>query len=75
MRSLQLEPSPPDWPNGRGTSAKERPEPIQKTPTPGRATEGQRYGGLEGAREDEECPNERPDNKESVAGQGMTSSN
>ena len=37
--------------NGQKTSAKERPELIQKTPTPGRATEGQQYGGLVGARE------------------------
>ena len=61
------EPGPHDNPNGWRTSVKERSKPIQKTPTPGWVTEGQWYGGLEDAWEDEECPNERPDDKETIA--------
>ena len=41
---------------------------MKKTPTPGRATEGPKSDGPGGAREDVECPDGRPDNKEAVAG-------
>ena len=66
------EPSPQDWPKGVGISDKKTPKLIQKKPSPGRATEGPKSEGPGGAREDEECPDGRPENKEAVAEQGAT---